>query len=98
MRHKSARTKRTSLGDCLLVREEIAPAGRLVGTVFPQSHQEIARARHADFLREATQDRLASVVRERTEVRSRRMHSGTLQRATAVVRKTFARRPAVITA
>jgi hypothetical protein len=32
--------------------------------MFPQAHQEIARARHADLIREATQERLAALVRE----------------------------------
>jgi len=38
--------------------------------VFPQSHQEIARARHADLIREATQERLAAAVREGTRERN----------------------------
>jgi hypothetical protein len=32
--------------------------------VFPHSHQEIARTRHADLIREATRERLAASVRE----------------------------------
>jgi hypothetical protein len=34
--------------------------------VFPQATQEIARARYADLLREATQERRAALLREET--------------------------------
>jgi hypothetical protein len=45
--------------------EEAYEVRRPVRAVFPQSHQELARARHADFLREATQARLAADAHER---------------------------------
>jgi len=61
--------------------------------VFPLSHQEIARARHADLIREATQERLASLVHEGARGRPRRVGFRALRRATTV-----RRRPAVRTA
>jgi hypothetical protein len=35
--------------------------------MFPQAHQEIARARHAELIREATQERLAAQLQEREQ-------------------------------
>jgi len=64
--------------------------------VFPNPHQEIARGRHADLLREATQERLAASIREGT-VRPERVQSGA-RRLTAAVQSLLLRRPAVRTA
>jgi len=64
-----------------------------VAEVFPQSHQELARARHADLIREATQARLAAVAREGTRERSGVMGFRALRWA-----RTVTRRPAVQTA
>jgi len=61
--------------------------------VFPLSHQEIARARHADLIREATQERLASLVHEGTRERPGQRGFWTLRWA-----RTVRRRPAVRTA
>ena len=48
----------------LRLREDKSARRRLVDGVFPLSPQEIARTRHADLLREATQERLAVKIRE----------------------------------
>jgi len=61
--------------------------------VFPQSHQELARQRHADLIREATQERLAASVREGTRERHGDLGLRALRWA-----RTVTRRPAVRTA
>jgi hypothetical protein len=66
--------------------------------VLPLSHQEIARARHADLLREATQARLAMIAREGIPGRPAPVQASTLRWTIAAVRKAFARRAAVRTA
>lgn len=62
--------------------------------MFPTSHQEIARARHADFLREATQERLAAVARGGGPTASARLREAGLKWATAAARRAVGRRPA----
>ena len=76
-------------------REESAALGRLVGTMLPQSPQEIARGRHADLLREATQERLAASLRGDDEPQVR---VGALRRALTAVYRVGTRRPVVRTA
>ena len=68
--------------------------------MFPQSHQEIARARHADLIREATQERLARQAQERAPDSPTKVHFGdvALRWALTVVRGVGARRAAVRTA
>jgi hypothetical protein len=61
------------------------------------SHQEIARARHADLLREARHERLAASIREGDPDRAVTVRTRGL-RWTAAVRGIVARRPAVRTA
>jgi len=68
--------------------------GRLVAEVFPLSHQEIARDRHADLLREAKQERLAALLREDAPARTSRLGEKALRWASSVTR----RQPAVHTA
>jgi hypothetical protein len=63
--------------------------------MFPTSHQEIARARHADFLREATQERLAAIAREGRPAAPARLREAGLRWAAAEARKAAARRPAI---
>jgi hypothetical protein len=63
------------------------------------SHQEIARDRHADLLREATSERLAATIREGDPDRTVTAVKARMRalRWVAAVRE-FARRPAVRTA
>jgi hypothetical protein len=71
-----------------------------MGAVFPQSHQEIARARHADLIREATQERLARHARDGAPDSPGRVRVGdmALRWALTVVRRVGTRRAAVRTA
>ena len=64
--------------------------------VTPYSPQEIARNRHADLLREATQERLAAVIREGDTEGAGTASSWVLR--SAAVLKGLARRSAVRTA
>jgi hypothetical protein len=66
--------------------------------MFPQSHQEIARARHADLIREATQERLGRIAQGGETIRPTRVRFAFFRAGTAVVRRAVARRPAVLTA
>jgi hypothetical protein len=66
--------------------------------MFPQSQQELVRAHHADLLREATQERLGRVVRNRAAAESAPERAAALKLAVAVVRRMLARRPVVRTA
>jgi hypothetical protein len=63
--------------------------------MFPQAHQEIARARHADFLREATQERLAAIARDGKPAAHARARGAGVRWATAALRRAAGRgRPA----
>jgi len=62
--------------------------------VLPLSSQEIARARHADLIREATDERLAASIREGAADQAAATRTGAF-RWTSVVRGLLARRPAV---
>jgi hypothetical protein len=55
--------------------------------MFPTSHQEIARARHADFLRQATQERLAAIAREGRPAALAWLREAGLRWATAAARR-----------
>jgi hypothetical protein len=55
--------------------------------MFPTSHQEIARARQADFLRQATQERLAAIAREGRPTAPARLRQAGLRWATAAGRR-----------
>jgi hypothetical protein len=75
--------------------EDGGALARPVGPVFPQSHQEIARAHHAELIREATQERLARIAQDGETIRPARVRATTLRAATAAVRRAVARRPAI---
>jgi hypothetical protein len=67
--------------------------------MFPESHQEIARAHHADLLRQATQERLGRVVRHKASEESAQKRAAALKLAVGGLRRMFARRrPALRTA
>jgi hypothetical protein len=79
-----------------LAPEENSPGPSPVGGVFPQSHQEIARARHADLLREATQDRLGRIAQgDDVPAEPAHGHTTALRWAAAVVGRAVSSRPAV---
>jgi hypothetical protein len=61
--------------------------------MYPQTHhfQEIARARHADYLHEATQERLAAITREGRPAAPARTRVAGLSWATAAVRRAVGR-------
>src|SRR5437879_5760585 len=88
--------KRTRRATGLPVREDVPTLARPVAGVFPLSHQEIARDRYADLLREATQERLASIARNGEPAESTaRLRAAALRWAAAVARGAIPKRPAV---
>src|SRR3954468_24447675 len=83
----TASAGRLQAGSGSSIREEGTAIARLEVEVFPQSPQEIARGRHADLIREATQERFAADVREGAPARPSRLRGWALHWAQVVRRR-----------